>query len=172
MGTTPPAPPAIPAPLAPPTSRPKFLRCWNCRYSFAGLAGLDGSAGLTCPECGLILRAAAPTPKCRCGQRLADPDRRGVAHCPACRREEPGRVPPANWPLRCQGCRSDLSGQPIHNRLVHCPTCRVPTRWQPRGGPGFTLRETIRTMLIPAIILAALGAVVAAVILAGGLTTP
>jgi DNA-directed RNA polymerase subunit RPC12/RpoP len=158
-------PPRQPAPTAPPTSPPVFVECWNCHYSFDGLATRHG---VTCPECGLVLRRRLAKAKCVCGRELPEPDRRGVARCTGCARETAARVPDAPWPLRCASCRCDLTGQEIRGGLVRCPACEATTRWRRGPGAGLTARETTVTLLKPMLVFGAALAFFAAVLIIAG----
>lgn len=113
-----------------------------------------------------MLRRRLARARCHCTAELPDPDRRGIARCPACGRDNPARVPDANWPVRCATCRCDLTGQPIDAARIRCPCCGDFTRWR-RGGAGAGLGagQAAATLLRPtAIMAAALGVLLVAVL--------
>ena len=65
---------------------------------------------------------------------------------------EPERVPRLDWPLRCRGCRNELTGEPVEGGRVVCPTCGRLSRYPPLS----EARRSLRMLVLIVCVLASL----------------
>lgn len=107
-----------------------------------GVPGLAAPPGRRCWSCGYDLAAIGA----RAGAG-------GPAVCPECGAPTHRVVPTRPRAIRCTRCTADLTGRPIHEGFVRCPSCERRLFWSDRTG---RIRRTTGLSLALVLVLGAI----------------